>query len=247
MKDDASAQPACANDCPIAAAVDRRLVRRERGGGPSHGTHQQAAVDELGSAGPLRGEPSQRKVPSIATRAAFKRAAPSLAISGAPTSMPRLARHLQLRRTVQPFVNLEQAHLLGVGRERSFPDEFGWTLLQRLDALFYWTSNGPTSRIALPGDGTMADGSVLLYIEGPDDSHGSGLQHEFKLVLADDPALRRGQDVIVDVLDLLEQFYEHVVQLVVFPRVFTIMSAPPGSALTAAPHDKPALSAGSSR
>jgi hypothetical protein len=210
-------------------------------------------VDELGSAGPLRGEPSQREVPSIATRAAFKRAAPSLAISGAPTSMPRLARHLQLRRTVQPFVNLEQAHLLGVGRERSFPDEFGWALLHRLDALwnldkhrrltlrawwpdlFYWTSSGPTIRIALPGDGTMADGSVLLYIEGPDDSHGSGLQHEFKLVLADDPVLRRGQGVIVDVLDLLEQFYEHVVQMVVFPRVFTIMSAPPGSALTAAP------------
>ena len=93
-------------------------------------------MDELGSAGPLRGEPSQRKVPSIATRAAFKRAAPSLATSGAPTSMPRLARHLQLRRTVQPFVNLEQAHLLDVGRERSFPDEFGWALLHRLDALW---------------------------------------------------------------------------------------------------------------
>jgi hypothetical protein len=38
----------------------------------------------------------------------------------------------------------------------------------------------------------------------------------------------------VDVLELLEQFYEHIVQLVVFPRIFTIMSAQPGSALTAA-------------
>jgi hypothetical protein len=41
-----------------------------------------------GPVGLLRGERSRRKVPGIATRAAFKRAAPSLAISGAPTSFP---------------------------------------------------------------------------------------------------------------------------------------------------------------
>lgn len=156
-------------------------------------------------------------------------------------------------RAVQPFVNLEQAHLLGVGLERSFPEEFQWAPLHRLDALwnldkhrrltlmawwpelFYWTSNGPAGRTAIPGGDNFADGSVLLYIEGSDDSHGSELQHEFKLVLTDDPGFRQGHGAIADVLDLLEQFYEHIVRLVVFPRIFTIMSAPPGSVLTAAP------------
>ena len=156
-------------------------------------------------------------------------------------------------RAVQPFVNLEQAHLHGVGLERSFPGEFRWSQLHRLDALwnldkhrrltlmawwpdlFYWTSDGPTRRTAQPGDGTFVDGSIVLYIEGSDDSHGSELQHEFKLVLTDDPAFPQGRGVITDVLDLLEQFYEHIVQLVVFPRIFTMMSAPPGAALTAAP------------
>jgi hypothetical protein len=111
-------------------------------------------------------------------------------------------------RAVQPFVNLEQAHALGIGLERSFTEEVRWDLLHRLDELwnldkhrrltlmawwpelFCWTSNGPTRRTALPGEGTFADGSVLLYIEGSDDSHDSELQHEFKLVLTDDPAFR---------------------------------------------------------
>lgn len=111
------------------------------------------------------------------------------------------------------------------------------------DQLFYWTSNGPTRRTPLRGDGTFADGSVLLYVEGSDDSHDSELQHEFKLVLTDDPAFRHGRGAITDVLDLLKQFYEHIVQLVVFPRIFTIMSAAPGSALRAGPSNKPAQSA----
>jgi hypothetical protein len=122
--------------------------------------------------------------------------------------------------------------LLGLGLERSFSEEFRWSLLHRLDPLwnldkhrrltlmawwpelFYWTSNGPTRRTALPGDGTFADGSVLLYIEGSDDSHGSELQHEFKLVLTDDPAFQCGRGAMTDVPDLLEQFYEHIVQLI---------------------------------
>jgi hypothetical protein len=154
-------------------------------------------------------------------------------------------------RAVQPFINIEQAYQLGVGLERTYAEEFRWALLHRLDALwnldkhrrltlmawwpdlFYWTSNGPTQRTALPGDGTIADGSILLYIEGSDEGYTSELQHEFKLVLTDDPASGHGGRP-VDVLELLEQFYEHIVQLVVFPRIFTIMSAQPGSALTAA-------------
>ena len=156
-------------------------------------------------------------------------------------------------RAVQPFVNLEQAHLLGISLDRSFAEDFRWDLLHRLDELwnldkhrrltlmawwpelFYWSSNGPSQRTALPGDGTFADGSVLLYIEGSGGSHESELQHEFKLVLTDDPAFRHGRGAVTDVLDLLKQFYEHIVQFVVFPRIFTIMSAPPGAALTAGP------------
>lgn len=117
-------------------------------------------------------------------------------------------------RTVQPFVNLEQAHLHGVGLERSFLEEFRWSQLHRLDALwnldkhrrltlmawwpdlFYWTSDGPTRRTAHPGDGTFVDGSIVLYIGGSDDGRGSELQHEFKLVLTDDPALEQGHGVI---------------------------------------------------
>jgi hypothetical protein len=147
-------------------------------------------------------------------------------------------------RAVQPFVNLEQAHLAGVGQERTFEEEFGWSLLHRLDALwnldkhrrltltawwpdlFYWMSNGPSPRTATPGDGTMADGSILLYIEGPDDGQPFELQHEFHLALTDDPAFRHGTRS-TDILDLLEQFYEHIAGLVVFPRIFTIMSALP--------------------
>jgi hypothetical protein len=72
----------------------------------------------------------------------------------------------------------------------------------------------------------MADGSILLYIEGRDDGEPFELQHEFNLVLTDDPACRQGIRS-TDMLDLLEQFYDHIVNLVVFPRIFTIMSAGP--------------------
>jgi hypothetical protein len=41
-----------------------------------------------------------------------------------------------------------------------------------------------------------------------------------------------GYEVVADD-ELLEQFYEHIVRLVVFPRIFTIMSARPGSVVTA--------------
>lgn len=88
-------------------------------------------------------------------------------------------------RSVQPFVNLEQAHRLGVALNRSFDEAFRWSELHRLDALWnidkhrrltlmawrpdliYWGSNVPSNRRALPGDGTLANGSILLYIEGP--------------------------------------------------------------------------------
>src|SRR5487761_1714575 len=37
----------------------------------------------------------------------------------------------------------------------------------------------------------MGDGSVLLYIEGSEDGQSFDLQHEFNLVLTDDPAFSR--------------------------------------------------------
>lgn len=76
--------------------------------------------------------------------------------------------------------------------------------------------------------------SVLLYIEGSDDGQPFELQHEFSLVLTDDPAFQQGARS-ADVLELLEQCYEHIVKLVVFPGIFTIMSTRHGSPLPTAP------------
>jgi hypothetical protein len=145
-------------------------------------------------------------------------------------------------RSVQPFVNLEAAHRLGVAVDRSFEETFRWSELYRLDTLWnidkhrrltlmawwpdliYWGSNGPSNRRALPGDGTLANGSILLYIEGTNEGQGDELGHEFNLVLTDDPAASRDLGAADDVVDLLEHWHQHIVNLVVFPRVFTIMS-----------------------
>lgn len=145
-------------------------------------------------------------------------------------------------RSVQPFVNLEQAHRLGVALNRSFDEAFRWSELHRLDALWnidkhrrltlmawrpdliYWGSNVPSNRRALPGDGTLANGSILLYIEGTDEGQSDELSHQFNLVLTDDPAAFRDQGAADDVVDLLGHWHQHIVNLVVFPRVFTIMS-----------------------
>lgn len=148
-------------------------------------------------------------------------------------------------RSVQPFVNLEQAQSVGVALHESFDEAFRWDALHRLDTLWnldkhrrltimawwpdliHWSSNGPSNRRALPGDGTLTNGSILLYIEGADDAQGNELRHEFNLVLTDDPAFSSGHEKTVDVVDLLER-WQHIVGLVVFPRIFTIMSQAPG-------------------
>ncbi len=90
--------------------------------------------------------------------------------------------------------------------------------------LIYWGSNGPSNRRALPGDGTLADGSILLYIDGTDEDQGDELSHEFNLVLTDDPAFSRDHGATDDVVDLLERWHQHIVNLAVFPRLFTHMS-----------------------
>jgi hypothetical protein len=145
-------------------------------------------------------------------------------------------------RSVQPFVNLEAAQNLGVALDQIFEESFLWSELHRLDALWnidkhrrltlmawwpdliHWSSNGPSNRQAFPGDGTLADGSILLYIEGADEGQSDELRHEFNLVLTDDPAFSRSHGITNDVVDVLEQWRQHIVDLVVFPRVFTIMS-----------------------
>ena len=77
---------------------------------------------------------------------------------------------------------------------------------------------------AVPGDGTLADGSILFYIEGADEGQGDEVSHEFNLVLTDDPAFSRKHGSTDDVVDLLERWHQHIVDLVVFPGIFTIMS-----------------------
>lgn len=104
-------------------------------------------------------------------------------------------------RSVQPFEYVEQAHRLGIALDRSLDETFRWSELHRLGALWnidkhrrltlmawwpdliYWGSNRPSNRRALPGDGTLANGSILLYIEGTDEGQGDELSHEFNLVV----------------------------------------------------------------
>jgi len=59
---------------------------------------------------------------------------------------------------------------------------------------------------------------------GADDGQGDEVSHEFNLVLTDDPAFSRKHGSTDDVVDLLERWHQHIVDLVVFPGIFTIMS-----------------------
>lgn len=56
---------------------------------PGHAAHEHVAVDDVGLDGLMRGDPSDRSVPSIATRLAASRAMPSRTISGAPRCRSR--------------------------------------------------------------------------------------------------------------------------------------------------------------
>src|SRR5574341_960468 len=77
--------------------------------------------------------------------------------------------------------------------------------------IIYWGSNGPSNRRAFPGDGTFADGSILLYIEGADEGQSDELSHKFNLVLTDDPVPLRDQEPPDDVVDLLERWHNYIV------------------------------------
>ncbi|WP_091516834.1 hypothetical protein [Amycolatopsis sacchari] len=144
-------------------------------------------------------------------------------------------------RAVQPFALLEQAHHLGVAVDQTYEDHFHWDPLHRLDLLwnidkhrrlavmawwphfFYWVSDGSSNRRMLQGDGTLANGSVLFYMEGHDEGISDDVVHEFNLVLKDDPSFPLATDHTQDVLDTLDQFRRQVADFV-FMNVATIMS-----------------------
>ena len=143
-------------------------------------------------------------------------------------------------RAVQPFVQMEMVLKEGFEMSVDYAQMFDLSELHRLDVLwnidkhrrltilgwrpdyFWWGSNGPTSRRLLPGDGTMQDGSILFYVEGSDEGQGE-VNHEFKLVLMDDPARSLGQGQPEDAVSLLRRIHEHVVWNV-FPMIFAHMS-----------------------
>jgi hypothetical protein len=146
-------------------------------------------------------------------------------------------------REVQPFFYDEMARQSGVTLSGSYEERARWHDLFRLDRLWnidkhrrlaimawwpdliYWGSDGPSNRHMLRGDGTVADGSILFYIQGRDEGMGDHVSHEFNLALTDDPGFAPREGNTDDVVKLLARWHGHVVN-VVFPRVFTIMSPP---------------------
>lgn len=141
-------------------------------------------------------------------------------------------------RSVQPFANLEQAHKLNVALDETFEEGWGYDHLHRLDILWnidkhrrltilgwwpdqiWWGSDGPSNRRIYPGDGTLANGSILFRMEGTDEGYGDEVGHKFSLVLKDDPAYSLAGPK-EDVVALLTRWHEHVV--FVIQRVFTSM------------------------
>lgn len=147
-------------------------------------------------------------------------------------------------RSVQPFSWLEEARELGIALERGFDEEYRWSKLHGLDVLWnidkhrrlpllawwpeliWWGSDGQSKRRLLPGDGTLADGSILFYIEGHDEGQGDEISHDFNIVLTDDPAHSKDAGATHDVVNMLTDWHLHVVGWV-YPRVFMMMSRGP--------------------
>lgn len=148
-------------------------------------------------------------------------------------------------REVQPFRIIEMAEEVGVQWNTSYEDNFAWSDLHRLNALwnvdkhrrlaiarwwpdlFWWGTNAKESkRTAYRGDGSLADGSILLYIDGRDDDQADDeITCEFKLILTDDPAHILQKGATPDLVELLEQWHSHVAGTV-FRQLFTIMAEP---------------------
>jgi hypothetical protein len=155
------------------------------------------------------------------------------------------ARAKQALRAIQPFVNLEEAKKLGIASERTFEEEARFSLLHRLNKMWnidkhrrlalmawwpdmvYWTSNGPSKRKMYPGDGTLENRSILYYMEGADEE-GSEVVNEFNLTITDDPGFSREHPTNPDILELVDQWHQHIVNWL-FPLVFSQMSASPSN------------------
>lgn len=131
-------------------------------------------------------------------------------------------------RQVQPFFYDEMATQHGITLSDSYEDRAQWHALFRLDRLWnidkhrrlaimawwpdliYWGSNGPSNRRMLPGDGTVADGSVLFYVQGRDPDMGDAVTHEFNLAITDDSAFRPRDGATADVAELMTSLHRHL-------------------------------------
>jgi hypothetical protein len=147
-------------------------------------------------------------------------------------------------RTVRPFFHHEMARQHGGLLDRPYEETARWHDLYRLDRLWnidkhrrlavvrlwpddliYWGSNGPSNRRLLRGDGTVADCSILFYIEGRDEGMADHVHCTFNLALKDDPGFAPGEGHTDDVVKLMAGWHHHVVSTV-SPHVFTIMAQP---------------------
>ena len=147
---------------------------------------------------------------------------------------------LQAFRIVQPFLMVEEMQKLDSSPTVSFEEHaridplYGLHTLWNIDKhrrlalmawwpdLIYWGSTGPTERRFIPGDGTCKDGSILYYTEGGNPQVDGEMIHQFSLALTDAPAFRYdpgGSDVI----EVLDNWYQHIVQLSVFPQLFRMI------------------------
>jgi hypothetical protein len=154
-------------------------------------------------------------------------------------------------RSEQPFVIVERSHKLGVALHERYDENFRWSCLHRLDKLWnvdkhrrltlmawwldllWWGSNGPSNRRVWPGEG-VRDGAILFYLKGKDEGN-SDVQHEFNLVLTDDPAYSGdNQGCTEDVVAMLTNWHRHIANCI-FPSVFKIMSTQPATIGTTNP------------
>ncbi|MFC0532327.1 hypothetical protein [Phytohabitans kaempferiae] len=153
------------------------------------------------------------------------------------------ARSRTALRRVQPFWLADQARELNIDLNDSV-DRVAWDELTRLDALWnidkhrrltvtawwpeiiYWGSNGESQRKAYRGDGTVADGSILLYVDGTDEGQGDELSYEFNLTLTDDPARHANPNAGQDVVQLLGSWHSRIVNWV-FPTIYTALASAP--------------------
>jgi hypothetical protein len=149
----------------------------------------------------------------------------------------------QVLRRIQPFAMLEQVK----GESNEF-DSVTYTeharsdVLVRLDHAWNvdkhrhvvglrwipdsidWRAKGATQRRTRPGDGTLENGSILIWISGEDPGMGDDVSCDFDLCMADDPGFLAagGNDSLVQALDR----WHHFVANAVLPAIFDAVPHP---------------------